>query len=230
MKTNNEKRKVNHFAGILFLASAVLYFLELDWVAPWDLAVLAATLLMGIGLITCKQLFLVLGAGLMTVMQCYFSLNGILDLISFDFSHPETLLGLFPVAVWATFTIAGFDRKNAKVCTRIAALVLAVYYVACSVLDTLDLDGVLSMYSCGFDYMSVVYHAVVCVAVLLSGSVENLTGLSLSYGKTTADVSQGAAKEETDKFERLQQLKNLLDMGAITQEEFEQKKKEIINA
>ena len=90
MKTNNEKRKVNHFAGILFLASAVLYFLELDWVAPWDLAVLAATLLMGIGLITCKQLFLVLGAGLMTVMQCYFSLNGILDLISFDFSHPET--------------------------------------------------------------------------------------------------------------------------------------------
>ena len=33
-----------------------------------------------------------------------------------------------------------------------------------------------------------------------------------------------------DKFERLKQLKGLLDMGAITQEEFEQKKKEIINS
>lgn len=174
--------------------------------------------LVGLGLATEKREFAMFGAGagvLASVLNLVFIFGSVLEYLNMT-AVVGIVVGIIPsIVCWGILAFIAHSGSKKKA----LPILCAIINVAVALLQ-MFLGSSLSLLGIAF-----------YVAQPLAGFA--LIGMEKKPAIRSGAVAQKAAPAAgtgPDKFERLNQLKTLLDMGAISQEEFEQKKKEIINS
>lgn len=133
-----------------------------------------------------------------------------IDYISIQ--NPKLFLAIEVAAVLYLLFLAicGLSRKAAKILGILSGVIRAISYVV----------------SIGLGQSQLTPLGAVYVVLFVIGAI--LLGIAFSANEGKAAPAVGTVSAGSDKIEQLTRLKSLLDMGALTQEEFEEKKRQIL--
>ena len=136
----------------------------------------------------------------------YFAYYG-LFLLGFEYF----IKGFIGLVVCTLFEVVGLNRKNAKMICIVAGALLAVRFLL------------------GFEYfLSDIANILEIVGIIMMGLALNIDDAQDSSSKTASTSSIHSMTPAESQMDRLAKLKDLLDNGVISQEEFDAKKKQIL--
>ena len=234
--SNNTKLWLRIIAGICFLtfAGTVIYYMCIDEFYEVYLLELIGTITIAVSLFIAQPILLGVGSAIMTSAAIDVLIR---DLIIGPFDW-LTVLSLIDIAVWVVLLIAGFTKMHMKKLGLASCALMVSYYVVFEVYYKVTID-------------MFIVHALFLVEMfaLIGGTL--LIGLSAPDdarkplpmpvpapypGYYVNGGMQGfqygmpvQTKTEADYVaEKRIAHKQLLDSGLITQEEFDQKKKQIL--
>ena len=119
--------------------------------------------------------------------------------------------GFIGLVVCTLFEVIGLNRKNAKMICIVAGALLAVRFLL------------------GFEYfLSDIADILEIVGIIMMGLALNIDDAQDSSSKTASTSSIHSMTPAESQTDRLAKLKDLLDNGVISQEEFDAKKKQIL--
>lgn len=120
--------------------------------------------------------------------------------------------------------LVSIKPKSAKTLGTIAAGFAAVRLVA------IIINNLIEGYE--FSFEAIAWGVLITVSAMLLGLTYDGYANSVSVSKTHVPVRENAVAQntlQTNNVEKILRLKEFLDQGVITQEEFDQKKKELLN-
>lgn len=135
----------------------------------------------------------------------------------------DFLLSLTPAfilsVVYILFVVIGLNRKNAKTISIVAAALLVVNFLV----------TVLSNSSSDLHFGNILFNYILLIiGTIMIGLALNIDDVKASSGKTASLNSINLTTPAENQIDRLTKLKDLLDNGVISQEEFDAKKKQIL--
>lgn len=134
------------------------------------------------------------------------------------------LAGPLPVLIyWILVLIAATRRKTGKVLCILGTIIFAVMSLLLISVVTLNTYGIDETFVRGFITRILFYLGMRCSAMVLIGRLLN-NGISPVFTPATKPVTNNISLQ----YDQLTQLKELLDSGTITQEEFDEKKKQLL--
>ena len=177
---------------------------------------MAALLVLAVGMFAGRRTLLPVGAGI-------YCLAYVVDAISTNLFNENILfclLTLFSLAGYVFFALSVGQRESS---TRYALVSIIILFVSRLVFYWFELNDV---YFSIFDFIfSNLYQTTVAaVSIFLTSIVLQNTPRDCS----STPMKQISKTAKADHIEELTKLKDLLDAGAITQEEFDAKKKQIL--
>lgn len=132
---------------------------------------------------------------------------------------------IIPFIYWILIIIGTSKRKKGKapfILATVVYAVMALFSITLVILVTVDLDRMTGA-TLGRFFDAFFYLGLRCSATVLLGSFLK-KGISPVFIPTAKPSSNNVSKQ----YDKLSQLKELLDAGTITQEEFDEKKKQIL--
>jgi hypothetical protein len=125
------------------------------------------------------------------------------------------------LVIWVLLLVAGLNPKSTKKLGIAAGIIAAVRFLF-SLIINLIVDGLLGLTFTGF----LSYLALIVGALMIGLSASDNAAKEIPA--TAASKATMVEKNSESQIDRLTKLKSLLDSGVITQEEFDQKKKQIL--
>ena len=210
-------KKVQYFTGMLFVLSAIMSFCQF-FMNYYRIAAIFSTigiLLMAASMFTGMYQLLMAGAGVQIVAS-------IIELVSFiqgtssQRAMSYVLSYIFLALGYAVVALAACQKKTAF---KYGLISVAPFMV-----------GVVLSYTHGFGFWSAVQFSVQDFLIVVSPIIMAFIVLeNVPQAQTTRMVKQSPKTVKSDnRIEELTKLKDLLDTGVITQEEFDAKKKQIL--
>lgn len=135
------------------------------------------------------------------------------------------ITGFIWLVVCILFVVIGLNRKNAKTICIVAGALLAVrlfVFIFCAFCDKIYYD----VFSLGF--IEFLLNVVEIVGTIMMGLALNIDDAQESSSKTAGSSGIHSRTPAESQMDRLAKLKDLLDNGVISQEEFDAKKKQIL--
>ena len=220
---NKNLKSLRYIAASLFLILAIIEVFPLRYLS-------FENLLLGIGFLLCclalmkeQYLFISIGGIILTVIHVLFFISakdGLERLVYLHgFKHyvvREYARHLFSITWAVLLSVAGLKRNSAKLLCYIAAAVrflvwvFDIYYDFSSIVTTIP-----------------VVAATVLVGLVLSDKYKN-ESFSTSATVTTTPSGTPVVNAELSTVDSIKQYKELLDQGVLTEEEFAEKKKQIL--
>ena len=217
---------------VFFALNEVIYIYDF-----WGIVNALGIVAIAVGILLGNTKIVTLGAGVELSLQIVniierFTSKAIHSVSLGDLSiHDDTVSRVIMIVTsciwvffWAFFMIATIKTNKAKR----YCITAVVFYFAYCVISSVLLNIVRKSlgYSGIETYGLYTYSIVVCIAVIFAGiamqaGLKNITASIPKHNKRIEPASQ-------PKYENLTKLKELLDSGAITQEEFDAKKKQIL--
>jgi len=221
--TKAKPNPLRYVTGALFVVLSIYTFAtsRTSWVS---LTTILCYLLITAGLFTGKYMLLTLGAGIKLIC-CALNLFSALSQYGPIITLSYCLSIATEIICWFLFLLASTKKDSATVFSVVAAIAMIFYCL----LYCKWCKSVATSYQL---YKSQVITTLLRIVPLCISIV--LTGIAIAPTKATANVNnasnnsfvQSTAMLST--IEQLSRLKQLLDAGAITQEEFDSKKAELI--
>lgn len=216
-----KKSGLRYVAGVVYVVYAILNIIELVqngfWI--WTFLSVVGAVLVAAGLFIALPVLSAIGSGVcgigpvrMLIVYLSFSVDS-------WFPKRYIFIAFLFVAFWILLVIACLKTENAKQLGIVAGVVAIVRLLAIFIMD--------GLYQ--FTFMGVLWQVIIIVGAILLGFAytgvqnKNITALSANTAQRTKSVAS-----VENQIERLINLKSLLDSGVITQEEFDAKKKQIL--
>ena len=216
----NEKnlKIIRYLTGAMFISIALQSFpLIVDFVDYWGsveimttlfvISIFVGALLIAISMFSNNYILLMVGAGMMALG----SLNRVIAGGGF--------YRIFWVFANALLVVATFQRERAVKIGIISALLSIIAYISAAIFhSSLSVLGSAIFTDTDTTVLDLVRPLLVCLVLQNTPQAE------------AAKISKPAtAPKASNRIEELTKLKDLLDAGAITQEEFDAKKKQLLN-
>ena len=198
------KKTLQYVAGALFALLGILSLIFSSSLTLWSIAFALGYLLIAVSLFASLPILTLVG-GVVLVISVGRSL---LLNIRHGYFIPFLVVELIAFALLA---VAGLSPKASKP----LGILSAVFYILYRIMSQLG------TIKASFTLQSVLY-----TVLFIAGAV--LLGVAFSSNKEKAAPAAGTMSAGSDKIERLTRLKDLLDKGVLTQEEFEEKKRQIL--
>ena len=132
------------------------------------------------------------------------------------------IAALILLVVWILIIVSGVNKKSGKTLAMIAGALSALRFFVIIFGNKLDYG------SFGLNAIGFLSYLVIIVGTFMIGlASESLLSDEKAVVKTSVNAGTNATFAESQ-VERLTKLKTLLDSGVISQEEFDEKKKQII--
>lgn len=235
MEKKSTQKLLCYLSGGFFLIHAgyllinnVMTWMDYFTLTGFVTGVLAILLrgLVGIGMVTEKREFALYGVGagilgmIITLVVTVVNLTGMIGYLNWSLIANITLSSIWPLVSWGILAYIAYSGCKQKILPVLSGVFFAVYQLRPMFL------GISINWTAWEDWIGLGHLVMIPMAgFALIGMEQKIPAPVIRTAQKVTPAATGP-----DKFERLKQLKNLLDMGAITQEEFEQKKKEIINS
>ena len=218
---NDKNLKIaRYITGVLFLALAITSFLykysypDSTYAIGYIVSALGAAIMAVSMFLGMRQVFIV-GAGVQAV-SCLIRL-----LASQEFSSLKNIKSIFSLVLlllgYVLIALAIQDKKNTSKYVIVSVVLFLIGNIANQIAFLTDRFSIIWALK---DFVSVVSPILLACIVF-----ENIP-----QAQTTKTVTQSPQITKSDnRIEELTKLKDLLDAGAITQEEFDAKKKQLLN-
>lgn len=230
--------------GILFSLCVIYNAINLiRWgIDLWSILILIGSILLAASMFLCNRNLLSVGVGiylvdpvdqLINVIKAsfrqsgitLFSDNGFVDL----YDGAQNLYYLLQIcsilltlAGWMVFLIVTFKPKRGKLSVIAAALLIIGYLVDRGCWSYYVGSNIFTPFAYFLNFV------VIAISVVFAGNVLSNGDLETSPTRKNMKPKNKASINTESQLEKVVKLKNLLDAGAITQEEFDEKKKQIL--
>lgn len=225
MKDNNNTFK--YIAGASFALLAVLTVIDMIQYELyfWGLFSLIGSALIAVSMFVSVPALTAIGSALYGVIAIHLLITDFQDVWGYVedswFLIQFFIPGILFLVFWVLLFVAGLNPKSTKK-LGIAAGIIAVVSFLCGLISNLIVNGSPGMPFTGFLY----YLAGIVGALMIGLSAPDNAAKEIPAN--AASKATMVEKNYESQIDRLTKLKSLLDSGAITQEEFDQKKKQIL--
>lgn len=223
-KKNNSLRYV---AGACFGIRALIYINSIVrnmqdgyGLSPWAFISIVGCALIAVSMFASVDILTSAGGGILAVVAARWL---ILDFGSYAFYLKRYLIAdLIWLVVCILFVVIGLNRKNAKTICIVAGALLAVGFLVVIFGN--------KIYWGTFDLIfdELLRYIVRIVGTIMIGLALDIDDAQDSRNKTVSSSGIHSRTSAESQMDRLAKLKDLLDNGVISQEEFDAKKKQIL--
>lgn len=223
-KKNNSLRYV---AGACFGIRALIYINSIVrnmqdgyGLSPWAFISIVGCALIAVSMFASVDILTSAGGGILAVVAARWL---ILDFGSYGFYLKRYLIAdLIWLVVCILFVVIGLNRKNAKTICIVAGALLAVGFLVVIFGN--------KIYWGTFDLIfdELLRYIVRIVGTIMIGLALDIDDAQDSRNKTVSSSGIHSRTSAESQMDRLAKLKDLLDNGVISQEEFDAKKKQIL--
>ena len=225
MEKNNSS--LRYVAGACFGIDAILMIINLVQNAQngysfnaWELLTVVGAVLIAIAMFASIPMLIAVGGGVSAVSSAiaFIIYLGYMDYLPKRYF----IVALIPLVVWILIIVSGVNKKSGKTLAMIAGALSALRFFVIIFGDKLDYG------SFGLNARGFLSYLVIIVGTFMIGlASESLLSDEKAVVKTSVNAGTNATSAESQ-VERLTKLKTLLDSGVISQEEFDEKKRQII--
>ena len=218
-----DRKNLRYIAIVPFAIMAILNLIDLiDWFSVQGVISLAGVILVIAGLLIAKTFLSSIGFAMMAIGGLSISSISFFfeEMVGIGYTVYEPLEAfallmtiILPVIGYILLAIAGIMRNRAKNIGFIAAGTMTVRFITFIALHYFGL------------WLIVLNVINIAGAVLFALDCDNNGKSSIEPVKNTVKAVTQPKSDESNA-EKIMKLKNLLDMGVITQEEFDEKKKQ----
>lgn len=225
MEKNNSS--LRYVAGACFGIDAILIIINLVQNArngysfnAWTLLTVVGAVLIAIAMFASIPMLIAVGGGVSAVSS---AIGFIIYLGYMDYLPKRYFIdALIPLVVWILIIVSGVNKKSGKTLAMIAGALSALRFFVIIFGNKLDYG------SFGLNARGFLSYLVIIVGTFMIGlASESLLSDEKAVVKTSVNAGTNATSAESQ-VERLTKLKTLLDSGVISQEEFDEKKRQII--
>lgn len=223
MQKNN--KSLRYAAGACFGICSLMYviFTVLDIqngyiFSPWGLVLPVGFALIAVSMFASIDILTSVGGGILTVI----AVRWLIDDLGY-YTHTIYMIeDLLWLIVCILLVVIGLNRKNVKMICIVAGALLAVRFF-------LIFFGHKIAYGYfGLDFWGFLDQILRIVGTILIGLTLNINETQESSGKTVSSNSINSTAPVKNQIDQLIKLKDFLDNGYISQEEFDAKKKQIL--
>lgn len=232
-KKNNSLRYV---AGACFGIRALIYINSVVRnmqdgyrLSPWTLISIVGCALIAVSMFASVDILTSVGGGILAVgaaRRLILDFGRFLDFGRYGFYPKRYLIADFIwLVVCILFVVIGLNRKNAKTICIVAGALLAVGFLVVifgALCDKIYYD----FFPLGF--IEFLRNVIEIVGTIMMGLALNIDDAQDSSSKTASTSGIHSRTPTESQMDRLAKLKDLLDNGVISQEEFDSKKKQIL--
>lgn len=192
---------------------------------PWTLVLIVGYALIAASMFASVDILTSVGGGFLAADAIQSLITVIkISLYLWDYIRDDFLSFSFQVTslfIWAVvcilFVVIGLNRKNAKTISIVAAALLVVKFLLTTLSNSFHLN-----------FTNILFNTIPIIGTIMIGLVLNIDDVKTSSGKTASSNSINLTTPAENQIDRLTKLKDLLDNGVISQEEFDAKKKQIL--
>ena len=225
-----EKNKLfRYIAGGCFAGAAIYVLVDLIKYGFffWSLIALAGYALISVSMFASVPILTSAGAGIHAILVLRNLISHIGLIIDYGFDGLSDIYMIFSyilsLAYFAILIIAGINKKSAKQFGSIAGGVELLRFI-------FSLFRRIVLYGKALTFLNCLSWAFTIIGAAMVGmALENMPTKPIAASAPTVTVEAHPSASMSSQFERLAKLKEFLDSGVISQEEFEAKKKEILN-
>lgn len=223
------KKSLRYAAGACF---GICSLIEIIWIvlnildgvyeyygfSPWHLIWPIGYALIAVSMFASIDILTSVGGGILTVVA--------VRLLIDDFGYYTHTISMIEDLLWLIvcilLVVIGLNRKNVKMICIVAGALLAVRFF-------LIFFGHKIAYGYfGLDFSGFLQYIILIVGTILIGLALNIDSPQESNNKTVSSCSIKSTAQVESKINQLVKLKDFLDNGYISQEEFDAKKKQIL--
>lgn len=238
MEKNNSS--LRYVAGACFGIYAILIIIYLVQNAQngysfnaWALLTLVGAVLIAIAMFASIPMLIAVGGFVSAVysartlggyVSAFYSARALISSLGYmDFFLNRYFINeLILLVVWILIIVSGVNKKSGKTLAMIAGALSALRFFVIIFGNKLDYG------SFGLNAIGFLSYLVIIVGTFMIGlASESLLSDEKAVVKASVNAGTNATSAESQ-VERLTKLKTLLDSGVISQEEFDEKKKQII--
>lgn len=225
-KKNNSLRYV---AGACFGIRALSCINGIVWdmqngyrLSPWTFISIVGYALIAVSMFASVDILTSVGGGIFAVNAARVLISNLSTISPFK---RYLITGFIWLVVCILFVVIGLNRKNAKTICIVAGALLAVrlfVFIFCAFCDKIYYD----VFSLSF--IEFLRNVIEIVGTIMMGLALNIDDAQESSSKTAGSSGIHSRTPAESQMDRLAKLKDLLDNGVISQEEFDAKKKQIL--
>lgn len=205
MKKNNV---FHYLAGACFILAAALSLFDYHY---FSIRSLAGLVLTAVGLFIGKNMLAAIGSGIYAVASAWDYIWAFINFGYAEFVAPIVLISDFlGILLFGVFLFLACTNQKVKTFGTIAAITKVLALLLALISSALRLLHI--------DFFSFILSAFLIAGTLLLSAARNYVPKAVP-----ANVNAGS------QIQRLEKLKTLLDNGVISQEEFDEKKKQVLN-
>lgn len=222
MEKNNSS--LRYVAGACFAGEAVLVLINLvqNGFNFWRLLCLAGYALIAVSMFASLPILTTAGAGVYAIASLR-TVIAYFGYIRFAWFPKLTLFTeILSLAFWIILIVVGTNKKSAKQLSFVAGGV-AILRFAIGLIANKVVNG-----SFGLNFRGFLNIILLIVGTFMIGMAVDCITVKVSTGTNDATGKVVSSTPAESQIDRLAKLKGLLDSGVISQEEFEAKKKQIL--
>ena len=198
------KKTLQYVAGTLFALLGILSLIFSSSLTLWSIVFALGYLLIAVSLFASLPILTLVGGTVLVIS------TGRSLLLNVRHGYFIAFL-MVELIAFALLAVAGLSPKTSKP----LGILSAVFYILFRIMSQL-----------GTIKASFTLQSVLFTVLFIAGAV--LLGVAFSSNKGKAALATGTMFSGSGKIERLTRFKDLLDKGVLTQEEFEEKKRQIL--
>lgn len=218
MEKNNSLRYVSGacFALVAILSIPGFFYGNSDWI--WNLLCEASYVLIAIAMFASVPMLIAIGGGISAIV----SVRNIICQLEWFFAKFFIIAEIFILVAWVLIVVAALNMKNGRTLGIVSSVLIALRYLV-TIFGNKIAAGIF-----GFHLSAFLINLVLILGVLMMGLAFGDNLFKHSETANSKANGNGNVTSGESQIERLIKLKELLDKGVISQEEFEAKKKQIL--
>lgn len=218
MEKNNSLRYVSGacFALVAILGIPVLFNGDPDWI--WNLLHEASYVLIAIAMFASVPMLIAIGGGISAIV----SVRNLICQLVYGFPTSFIIAAILSLVAWVLIVVAALNMKNGRTLGIVSSVLIALRYLV-TIFGNKIAVGIF-----GFHLSSFLINLGLILGVLMMGLAFGDNLFKHSETANSKANGNGNVTSGESQIERLIKLKELLDKGVISQEEFEAKKKQIL--
>lgn len=218
MEKNNSLRYVS---GACFTLVAILsipgsFNGDSEWI--WMLLCEASYVLIAIAMFASVPMLIAIGGGISAIV----SVRNLICQLVYGFPTSFIIATILSLVAWVLIVVAALNMKNGRILGIVSSVLIAVQYLV-TIFGYKIVFGIFV-----FQLSEFLINLGLILGVLMMGLALGDNLFKHSETANSKANGNGNVTSEESQTERLIKLKELLDKGVISQEEFEAKKKQIL--
>lgn len=219
-----ENKTLKYITTICFAIIAVWDIVDLfDYFYFWGLIAAVGSIFVVIALLTATPILSTVGFALWSINILYTLVSNFEWILYGDLSFALVIVWVVSLALYVLLMIAGIKPKSAKTLGLVATILAIVRLIA------LVIRNVIEGY--GISATPIIWGLLLTAGALLLGLTYDNFSKKVKVSKAAATQNSNIPAQgviEDSNVEKLLRLKSFLDEGVITQEEFDEKKKQLL--